>query len=244
MMQDGLAVYAQRRYARLSLDKYIESQRESDYLAKSLTKNKPSLFTIGDADLPANSPIGKKKSKRCPGTRRLRNCVKKLHHSDVVGVKEHYTSQHCANCMVKFPKKTKSFHFKVCKNCPHNAPMTPTIAKYMSLPPLIVTKKCSRRKTLDRCVKKLIKRGIINPANLTAEFKPERLRSPKMYYWKNWPLNSANEYNAVYMIEDQQEQPEQYQQIMPIILTIVWHRDIVAAKCILYKGKIFRSNLF
>ncbi|XP_031628806.1 uncharacterized protein LOC116344419 [Contarinia nasturtii] len=86
----------------------------------------------------------------------------------------------------------------------------------MSLPPLIVSKKGSRRKTLDRCVKKLIDRGLVNQANLPKESKPERLASPKMYYWKNWPLNSVN---ALQMGDDaantndhqqqQQQQPEQ-----------------------------------
>ncbi|XP_031619854.1 uncharacterized protein LOC116338607 [Contarinia nasturtii] len=152
--------------------------------------------------------------------------------------------------MVKFPKETKKFRFKACKNCPRNAPIPLEIAKYMSLPPLIVSKKGSRRKTLDRCVKKLIDRGLVNQANLPKESKPERLASPKMYYWKNWPLNSVN---ALQMGHDaantndhhqqQQQKPEQEHKYRELRFTIVWHRDIVAARCIMYKALCFIFDL-
>jgi hypothetical protein len=248
MMEDGLDTYARRRYARLSLDKYIESQRERDMMAKAITKNKPSLIIIGDVDLPANSPIGKKKTKRCPGTRKLENSIKKLHHSDVVRVNEDYTSQNCASCMTKFPIHTKRYRFKTCKNCPRNAPIPAEIAEYMSFPKLIITKKSRRRKKLDRAVKKCINRGIINQATLGPEFQPGRLASPKMYFRKTWPLNPVN---AVQVEDDDannndqhpdEEQQQQQQQQRPC--TIVWHRDIVAARCIMYKGKSAYRNWF
>lgn len=232
MMVEGIGAYAKRKYARLSFDKYIESNRERDFLAMMITKNKPSLVLIGAAEMPANSPIGIKKNKRCPGTRHLMNSIKKLHHSDVVLVNEDYTSQTCANCFKKFPRHTKSNRFKVCQGCTRDADA------HTALPSLIVTKKSRRRQQIDRVVKRLIARGVMNPANQPAEFQRGRLKSQKMYFLKKWHSNPAN---GVQMEDDaaaidQSEQPQQQQQgNRPF--SIVWHRDIVAAKCIMYKGK-------
>ncbi|XP_031640679.1 uncharacterized protein LOC116352316 [Contarinia nasturtii] len=209
MVKDAVAAYARRRYARLSFDKYIGSQGEKDWLAKVITKNEPSLINIGAVDMAPNSPIGIKKGKRCPGTRHLQCSVKKLGHSDVHKVNEDFTSQHCANCQKKFPIQTQKYRFKVCRNCTRDAPIPQEIEPYISLPRLIVTKKSQRRKKKDSCVKKLIARGIMDPANQPAEFQPGRLESKKMYFLKNWLLNPVN---AIQMGGDADKYPEQQQQ--------------------------------
>lgn len=67
----GMMTYARRWYARLSLDKYIWTNRISDEMAKSYTKNQPSLFALGSVGMSPSSPFGIWKGKRALGTRRL-----------------------------------------------------------------------------------------------------------------------------------------------------------------------------
>lgn len=229
MLERGMEAYARRRYARLSFDKHCESQREQDLLAGQITKNEPSLVMIGGAQISPSSPIGIKKNKRTPGTRKIQVSIKKLGHSEVILVNEEYTSQVCANCFKKFPKHIYKHRFKACKGCTRDS--------LLSLPPLIVTKKCRRRKQLDSAVKRLVARGIINQQNQSDEFQPGRLESSKMYFEKNWPLNPADEAQMGDEAVAVTDQPEQQQQPAPRAFCIVWHRDIVAARCIMYKGK-------
>lgn len=70
-----------------------------------------------------------------------------------------------------------------------------------------------------------------------------RLASKVAFYRKNWRLNGLNvglNYglnNAAVSLPSQQQQ-QTLQQLLraPVGSTVVWHRDIVAARCIMYKG--------
>lgn len=143
MLCEGLATYTRRKYTQLKLNKYIESNRESDMSANHITKNLPSCVYMGDATMPSNSPIGIKKGKRCPKQRKLVASLKKSGNTDVVFTPEPYTSQTCPNCLRRFPKNTKSHRFKVCKYCQPHHP-------HVNLPPLIVTDRSRRRRQRDR----------------------------------------------------------------------------------------------
>lgn len=294
MSAEKMKAYVTRSYARLTFDKYIESNRRMDNLAKSITKNRPSAVCLGDASMAANSFIGTKKGQRCPSNKKLENSIKKLGHSFVIRVNEDYTSQTCANCMRKFPKNTKSHRFKACIGCQH-----PT-----QKAPLIVTKKNRRRlhderrelerpkalakwkeimethempSNLDHMMLEFLEKPFVREQttdqgrlgrqcipyiwqevkrlNELAELKEwlqeqesisdevaeqlrvleipieseqptneGRLGLRKSYFRKNWYLNPED-----VEIDAAEPQPRPY--------TIVWHRDIVAALCILYKGK-------
>lgn len=54
----GIAAFATKRYAKLELQKYIESNRKVDEIAKKITQNQPSLIFLGGAELNPNRPIG------------------------------------------------------------------------------------------------------------------------------------------------------------------------------------------
>lgn len=143
MLCDALATYTRRKYTQLKLNKYIESIRESDMSANYITKNLPTCVYMGDASMPANSPIGIKKQKRCPKQRKLEVSLKKSGKTDVVHTPEPYTSQTCPNCLRRFPKNTKSHRFKVCKDCTPQHPL-------VNLPSKIVTDRSRRRRQRDR----------------------------------------------------------------------------------------------
>lgn len=55
----------------------------------------------------------------------------------------------------------------------------------------------------------------------------ERFMSKVMYYHKNWQQNEA------------QTEDEDPAELYRPVLKTVWHRDISAARLILYKGKTF-----
>lgn len=203
----GLEAFATRQYGRLLLDKYIESNREADETAKKITQNEPSLVNLGNAELNPNRPIGIKGRKRCPGTRKLVQSIKKLGHSAVIFVDEYFTSQTCANCFGRFDRNTRRHRFKVCKKC---KPTNDDIAN-ACLPNKIVTELGKR--TLKR--KRDFAKDHIQIGDRVLQVG-ERLVSKVASYRKNWQLiNPAHEVKGK---------------------TVVWHRDIVAARCILYKG--------
>ncbi|RYE16423.1 MAG: hypothetical protein EOP45_17535 [Sphingobacteriaceae bacterium] len=193
MFTDGMAAYATRQYARLSLDKYIQSNRESDKTAVKLTKKKRSIVYLGNAEMSPNRPIGIRKGKRCPQTRKPLNSFKMLHNVDVVMVDEYYTSQTCALCFRRFNRANSKHRFKVCRGCvPH---------QNADVPNMIFTHISNRKKQeINKFLSKVVP-------------SPEPLRSKKKFFDKTLTANS----------EDSR--------------TIVWHRDIVAAKCILLKGR-------
>lgn len=206
----GMATFATRWYGRQLLDKYIESNRECDEIAKQVTQNSPSLVMLGAAELNPNRPIGIKGRKRCPGTRKLVSSIKKLGHSAVIFVDEYFSSQTCANCFRRFDRNTRNHRFKVCKKCkPTNADIVNA-----SLPDKIVTQRGKRelekaRDAID------VERNAGNMAGRVLQ-QGERLVSKVARYRKNWQPNP--------LTGELQGK------------TVVWHRDIVAARCILYKG--------
>lgn len=218
MMQDGMSVYATRKYARLSFDKHVESNRASDKTAAALTNKKPSMIYLGAAQMAPNSPIGIKKRLRCPGTRKLLVSFKKLGNCVVRFVDEYYTSQTCAKCFGRFDRRTKKYRFKVCTQCHPTA-----------MPKVIVSKSSNRRMQQLRMQKRLeqrdqneAERDSVNQEVRIAAYpnRPDaqRLVSKITVFFKKH-LNVAGEW-----IADETQ------------TKTVWHRDIVAAKCILYKG--------
>ena len=275
MFVDGMNTYAQRRYKRLDFEKYVESNRRMEEIAKFLTKNQPSLVLAGGSDMHPGAPIGVKKTYRPPSTKKLENSIKKLGHSDVLRVPEPFTSQTCPNCFERFPRSTRSHRFKECVKCARNAQMKiperdegNKIIKLYKLPPMIATMKSNRRKKLDRAVKSDIDSGKLNPAAIEdEEFQPRRLESKKMYFEKKWPLTRLDEIpNApvdldmdvwikfLYEIDvETSELPfdeetadsyfeiykecrDQLKNLSVENFKIIWHRDIAAARCILYVG--------
>ena len=205
----GIATFGTRKYARLLLDKYIESNRESDETAKLITENRPSLIMLGGAELHPSRPIGIKRRKRCPGTRKLVVSIKKLHHSRVIFVDEYFTSQTCPNCFGRFAQNTRKNRIKICKKC---KPTNPHIGE-AQLPNKIVTQ--LGKKALE--VARFLWRMDIDkyPSVRMVEHGARRV-SKVVTYRKNW-------------------QPAPNGQLKG--KTVVWHRDIAAARCILYKGK-------
>lgn len=221
MMERGMAVYATRKYARLSFDKYVESYRASDNFAAQLTQKQPSIIYLGAAELAPNSPIGIKKRLRCPGTRKLLASFKKLGNCIVLFVDEYYTSQTCAKCFGRFDRRTKKNRFKICQQCHPN--------EHALLPGTIISKLSNRQlKKMRKEKREEIERhrqqqqpqqnvnqqwNVVNPTRPAAQ----RLVSKIVKFYK-WLENENGDLE--YTAEEK----------------TVWHRDIVAAKCILYKG--------
>lgn len=214
MLRSGMATYARPKYARLSLDKYIQTNRAMDTIAKKITNNEPSIIYIGAAQMAPNSPIGIKKYKRCPSVRKLGVSVKKLGHSKIKYTPEHNSSLTCANCFRRFPIETRNHRFKVCRQCrgvPKGNPNVPDSDKNANLPPKIVTQ-------LSKRALQVMRDDVLTDAVLFNQPVNRPLVPKVKVYQKNWPRIDE-------MAQDNQKLP-----------TIVWHRDIVAAKCILYKG--------
>lgn len=161
-----------------------------------------------------NSPIGIKKFKRCPQIRAIIRCAKKYIDCVVRLVPEHFTSQTCANCHRRFPRNTKAHRFKVCRGCraihKGDPNVQPNTDKNVNLPKKIVTQHSKRDLQLYRDVARTEALEMNQPVNCPLVPKVKICR-------KNWP--------PIDMAQDDPKLP-----------TVVWHRDIVAAKCILYKG--------
>ncbi|XP_031618447.1 uncharacterized protein LOC116337743 isoform X2 [Contarinia nasturtii] len=216
MMKPAMAVYTTRKFIRLRLDKYIEENRASDKIAASLTKKKSALVFIGAAQIAPNSPIGIKKRLRCPGLRRLLNSFKKLGNCIVRLVDEYNTSQTCAKCFRPFDRRTKSDRYKVCQHC---IPSEDESSQW-NLPNVIITMKSNRvyqqlRKYAVDFVNRL---NAANPDHIPMD--SDGLVSKLQVCFKNWQLNTG-------IWKDDRA---------PFQLKTVWHRDIVAAKNIMYKG--------
>lgn len=225
VMNDGIEAYTDKRYARLGLDKHIESVRAVDKVADTIHLGERSLICLGaSGSTPANSPIKIKKYMRCPGVRKLIAAFKKRDNCIIRMVDEYMTSQHCALCFKQFPQATRSHRFKNCYNCiPHQI-----LHDLRLLPSVIVTKVSKRvlqmRRTIERTWREMREMGDAVAATLQDAPNTQRLVSKKQRFFKTWLPNVVviNEY-----IEEATE-------IKP--RTTVWHRDIVAAKLILYKG--------
>lgn len=241
MLPNGIAAYATKQYAKLNLDKYIQSNRESDEIAVEITQNQPSLIYMGGAELHPNRPIGIKKQKRCPGVRKLVVSIKKLGHSMVIFVNEYFTSQTCANCFARFDRSTRRDRFKVCRNC------NPTDPYAARLPSKVITQHSKRhmqgaRKNLKSMLENNFDQVrfeggelLEGATNVVKRFRQvfRRLVPKVSVYYKNWHpivVNHGLNGNAANVEPvQQQQQPQQGR-------TVVWHRDIVAARCIMHKG--------
>lgn len=220
MMNAGIECYTTRSYARLRLDKHIEWHRAIDTLAGKLVNHKPAIVFIGSGgSTPANSPIKVKKHVRCPGTRKLIAAFQKRANCVIRFVDEWMTSQHCARCFKQFDRRTRNHRFKKCENCVPNA--------IVRLPNLIVTDMSKRTLQMKRAIvsvwRDMAEMGDVIAAAFTESHK-QRLVSKKIRFFKTWQPTAVN---------GNLEEAEQE----ATALTTIWHRDIVAAKLILYKGR-------
>ncbi|XP_031636640.1 uncharacterized protein LOC116349379 [Contarinia nasturtii] len=229
VMNDGIETYTCKQYARLGLDKHIDSVRAIDKTACKLTRNQPSIFYMGaSGSTPANSPIKIKKHVRCPGTRKLIAAIMKRGNCIVRMVDEYMTSQHCPLCFKRFPQETRRDRYKKCVGCVPNP--------IVGLPRTIVTNVSKRllqmRRTIERMWREMRDIGDVIAATLRDGPNAGRLVSKKQRFFKTWLPNVAN----VEIEGAAGAQPT---------LTTVWHRDIAAAKLILYKGEcvVFKRTI-
>lgn len=220
VMENGIATYSTRNYARLRLDKHMEWHRAIDKLAGQLTNHKPAIVFVGAGQIAPNSPISIRKHVRCPGTRKLVEAFEKRG-CYVFMVDEWRTSQLCGRCLNPFPRRTKSYRFKKCDDCHPNPDLM--------LPTLIVTNVSKRALQM--------KRAIMNVWNDMANFgnaiavalaqrNTARLVSKKQRFWKTWAPNAV--------VADGGEDTDAKEPRK--VLKTVWHRDISAAKLILFRG--------
>lgn len=220
MMNAGIEAYTIRPYARLRLDKHIEEHRAIDKIAGKLVNHQPSMIYLGaGGSTPANSPIKIKKYVRCPGVRKLIGAIKKRGNCVIRNVDEYMTSQHCARCFKRFPLATRSHRFKKCDNCKPNW--------IVGLPEVIVTDVSKRllqmRRAIARTWREMREMGDVIAATLRDRQNTTHLVSKKQCFVKTWRLNVE--------VVDTEEAAEPQSS-----LKTVWHRDIAAAKLILYKG--------
>lgn len=219
VMENGINTYTTRTYARLNLDKYIEWHRAIDLIAGRLVNHKPAIIYFGCGRIPPNSPISIQKHVRCPGNRKLIGAFKKRNNCVVKMVNENFTSQTCGRCFKRFDPHTKRFRFKTCTNCePQQSVM---------LPPVIVTNVSKRalqmRRTIMKTWQEMSEMGNMIATNLT-QADTRRLVSKKERFYKTWQPNA----NVDVGVNNADH---------PKLLKTVWHRDISAAKLILYRGK-------
>lgn len=239
MMERGIAVYTTDKYTRLNFDKYVQSNRVCDSIAFMFTGRNPTIMHLGAAQMSPDSPIGIKKSLRCPGTRKLMRSYKKCPCCYVNMVDEYYTSQTCAKCFGRFDRRTRRNRFKVCLDCrPHPNAM---------LPSLIVAKINKKRMRQMRLISFLIDKEKeddnenqpVGDAKHPNQSNADSLLPTVALYHKTWlvnPVSGVLEYvNA--KLADEIEVID-WATHEPRIHKTVWHRDIVAAKCILIKGML------
>lgn len=155
-------------------------------------------------------------------------------------VNEFRTSRLCARCFSPFPLATLSHRFKVCEWCTPNDDDWPDGLK---LPRKIVTMKSKRELLSER--RDVREAMIVNP-NQAVGFV-----SKMTCFRKNWQQNAVNgtDYNVVQLpdhIHDENvmdfaedsHMPNDFEDDFPYVavLTTIWHRDISAAKLIMYRG--------
>lgn len=239
MHEHGIAVYTTDKYTRLSFDKYVRSNSVCDSVAHMFTGNRPALMHLGAAEMAPNSPIGIKKGLRCPGTRKMLRSYRKCAHCKVNMVDEYYTSQTCGKCYARFDRRTKKHRFKICTDCrPDTTEM---------LPSLIVTKIGRKRWREMRLIEFLREKDaeennanqpVGNAAPNPNQQTTNRLLPTVMLHHKTWLVNPVSGI-LEYVKAEQTDEMEvvDWTAHEPRIHKTVWHRDIVAAKCILIKGK-------
>lgn len=173
---------------------------------------------MGRAQVPANSPIKIKKHVRAPGNRAMLKSFHKMEGNTIRMVNEFRSSRLCGRCYSPFPLSTLSHRFKVCDWCWPDNEEWPDGLK---LPTKIVTMKSSRELKSQR---RAIRRAMVEDRHGAVGFV-----SKVKVYRKNWQQNAANA-----AINTNAE----YDDGAPVLKTI-WHRDISAAKLILYRGTLF-----
>lgn len=162
--------------------------------------------------MPANSPIKIKKHVRAPGPRAMLKSFKKMEGNTIRMTNERRSSRLCGRCYEPFPLRTLGHRFKVCDFClPDNDEWPITL----QLPPKIVTLKSKR-------VLKSERRALRN-ASFENPHEAVGFASKVVCYQKNWQQNAAN------------ENENDANNDAPALKTI-WHRDIPAAKLIMYRG--------
>lgn len=232
MFKAGIECYTTEKYTRLKFEKYIESNRVCDSIAKMQTNGQPTLIHLGAAEMSPSSPIGIKKGLRCPGNRKMLRSYKKCRDCFVNMVDEYYSSQTCGKCYSRFDRRTRRHRFKVCVDCkPYPDEMI------IPLPSMIVTLNSKRKRSL---INFLLETGEYNDKHQSGETNPHSNQPsttslyPKVvYYKKEWLVNSNGflEYT-----NGKQPDDDIKMECEEIRHKTVWHRDIVAARCILIKG--------
>lgn len=214
MLEEGISTYTTRSYARMRLDKHIEWHRAIDLLAGRLVNHMPAIIYMGSGgSTPANSPIGIKKHVRCPGTRKLIEAFKKRGNCVVRMVDEYLTSQTCAKCFGRFDRRTKPYRYKLCADCqPY---------PFNFHPNRIITNVSKRLLQMKRGIMKMwreMRDAGHEVAAILTQSNTRRLVSKKHGFSKTWQPNANVNGGGR-------------------LLKTVWHRDICAAKLILYRGK-------
>lgn len=222
-MENGIATYSNRNYARLRLDKHMEWHRAIDKLACQLVDHKPAIVFIGAGHIAPNSPISIQKRVRCPGTRKLVEAFEKR-----------------GNCYVFTVHGTRMAHITIVWQ------MFPSISTPNQKLPLQEMRrlstessfnaantdrhKCEQAKALQmkwtimKIWGEMGNRGNAIAAAL-AQRNTARLVSKKQRFLKTWAPNAV----IADAEEDAEAQPRK-------VLKTVWHRDISAAKLILFRG--------
>lgn len=124
MFNEEIEVYTDKKYTRLRLDKYFQTQRVMDEIVNKLTKkddNRRCLICIGSTEFSANSPI--RGYVRCPGTKLIVKQLKKVLYCDVYFVDEYRTTKTCSRCFKLFDEQLcrkidrQRHRYRVCDNC-------------------------------------------------------------------------------------------------------------------------------
>lgn len=245
MMESGIAVYTTEKYTRLKYEKHIESNRACDNIAGMLTNHQATLVHMGGAAVAADSPIGIKKGLRCPGNRKMIRSYKKCPGCFINMVDEYYTSQTCGKCYSRFDRRTKRDRYKVCIDCrPYPNEMI------IPLPSMIVTTKSKRMRSLINFLMEKEEEEANDEGHQSGgevahpnQSNTESLLPKVEIYHKIWQVNPVSgtlEYvNAKRPIDDADDvEMMEFNEYRPH--KTVWHRDIVAARCILIKGTIYK----
>lgn len=251
----GMDVYATDRYAHTKMDKYIESARATDTIAKKITQNKPTIVFMGASETAPSTIISVRGHVRAPGNKKWATSFRKCG-GCIKWTDEYNTSQFCGRCVQRFDARFRSKRFKTCFHC------NPSTEYNLMLPRLIVNEMAHRKlKRRKADVKRLARNGhlILQPIE-------ERKRLVRLFYFvidftsysvydnsfflkvskidiyrKNWQPNQFG--NLVDMEADAEADADignaaaAADYPMQAISKTVWHRDITAARLIFYKGE-------
>lgn len=181
---------------------------------------------MGAARAAANSPIKIKKHVRAPGNGAMLKSFWKMEGNTFRMTNEFRSSRLCGRCYSPFPLSTLSHRIKVCDWCWPDNDEWPDGLK---LPQKIVMKS----KLVLKAERRTIRNAIVDDPNYAAGFV-----SKVICYRKNWQQIAANQV----IINNDEHKDDNEDDIKfdgtPVLQTI-WHRDISAAKLIMYRGKSF-----